>query len=119
MTIGKWSDPISQRWIVPRQVILDDQPANEHPRSDHQAVVCYLEEISESRIDIYETKMLRAAPLTRVIVCSFGGVENHQTPRSDRSENCLVRSRGRSLSRHQRLTLTFLRLPSPVHQGQY
>jgi len=56
MTIGKWSDPISQRWIVPRQVILDDQPANEHPRSDHRAVVCYLEEISESRIDIYETK---------------------------------------------------------------
>ena len=64
MTIGKWSDPISLRWIVPRQVILDDQPANEHPRSDHQAVVCYLEEISESRIEYTKRKMLRAAPLT-------------------------------------------------------
>jgi hypothetical protein len=42
----------------------------------------------------------------------------HDRTRSDRSENCLVRSRGRSLSRHQRLALTFLRLPSPAHQGR-
>jgi predicted PurR-regulated permease PerM len=39
------------------------------------AVVCFLEEISEGRIQYTKRKMLRTAPSARVIVCSFGGVE--------------------------------------------
>jgi hypothetical protein len=53
--------------------------------------------------------MLRCRSVDRGVVRSFGGVEN---------QSCLVRSRGRSLSRHRRLALTFLRLPSPVNQGR-
>lgn len=53
--------------------ILDDQPANEYPRSDYHGG----RELSRGDLqESYRTKMLRAAPLTRVIIGSFGGVEN-------------------------------------------
>ena len=72
-----------------------------------------------------DRQMVRLRPDLTAVDCAApsdfrrsASKSTHDRTRSDRSENCLVRSRGRSLSRHQRLALTFLRLPSPVHQGR-
>ena len=59
--------------------------------------------------------MLRCRSVDRGVVRSFGGVENQSNSEVDRSENCLVRSRGRSLSRHARVDL--LAPPKPGQSG--
>ena len=60
--------------------------------------------------------MLRAAPLTRVIVCSFGGVENQSNSEVGSLRELLGAIEGPIVIAPSAAHVDLL---APVHQGQY